>query len=79
MKGTPFDFTEFHEIGERIGDAPGGGYDHNYVLHGHSSALKLAATVDHLPAGRRMELFTTALGMQFYSGNFLDASFVGWC
>ena len=42
VAGTPFDFTSFHTIGERIGDAsaPQGdqlvlahGYDHNWVLN----------------------------------------------
>jgi aldose 1-epimerase len=28
VKGTPFDFTTPHAIGERIGQVPGG-YDHN--------------------------------------------------
>lgn len=35
VKGTPFDFTTPHLIGERMKDVPGeepGGYDHNYAL-----------------------------------------------
>jgi aldose 1-epimerase len=32
VRGTPFDFTEPHAIGERIAQVAGG-YDHNFVLH----------------------------------------------
>jgi aldose 1-epimerase len=32
VKGTPFDFTSAHTIGERIGQVPGG-YDHNWALN----------------------------------------------
>src|SRR5690606_32745716 len=39
VEGTPFDFRDFHTIGERIGEENeqlkfGEGYDHNFVLDG---------------------------------------------
>ncbi|MDH7570699.1 MAG: aldose epimerase family protein [Armatimonadota bacterium] len=82
--GTPLDFRSPTPIGSRI-DAPheairfGHGYDHNWVLR--------ERPVDHQPvraarvwepvSGRVLEVFTTAPGVQFYTGNFLDGHHVG--
>ena len=82
VAGTPFDFTEFHAIGERIdGDHEqlrfGGGYDHNYVLDARGGELALAAVVYDPKSGRQLEVLTTEPGLQFYSGNFLDGSLTG--
>ncbi|PRW60803.1 Squalene synthase isoform A [Chlorella sorokiniana] len=90
VRGTPFDFTSPHTVGERIDDVPGpapGGYDHNIVLfslgpnakdkvHGGmaSDTPQLAATLVDPGSGRGMNVLTTAPGVQFYSGNFLDGS-----
>ncbi|MDO7877074.1 aldose epimerase family protein [Hymenobacter sp. ASUV-10] len=73
VKGTPFDFTAPHAIGERIAQVPGaapGGYDHNWVLNG--AGLRVAATVFEPTTGRTIEVSTDQPGLQFYSGNFLD-------
>mmetsp|Transcript_17774 Transcript_17774/g.53277 ORF Transcript_17774/g.53277 Transcript_17774/m.53277 type:complete len:421 (-) Transcript_17774:346-1608(-) len=85
VAGTPFDFTSTHRIGERIAKTPGG-YDHNFVLFGLgpqtryavrpngsvSDSPRLAAELHDPSSGRTMQVLTTAPGMQFYSGNFLD-------
>mmetsp|Transcript_23343 Transcript_23343/g.59744 ORF Transcript_23343/g.59744 Transcript_23343/m.59744 type:complete len:386 (-) Transcript_23343:414-1571(-) len=89
VKATPFDFTLPRAIGERIAQVPGG-YDHNYVLFNMggqakfivkkgvaSDKPKLAATVRDPKSGRCMDILTTAPGMQFYTGNFLDTSVRG--
>jgi aldose 1-epimerase len=76
VKGTPMDFTTPVAIGARIAQVEGG-YDHNYVLTDTSGTLKLAATVYEPLTGRFMEVHTTEPGVQFYSGNFLDASLTG--
>jgi len=84
VAGTPFDFTESHEIGARIRDASdeqirvGRGYDHNFALRGGTTPTpKLAARMEDPVSGRVMELFTTEPGVQVYSGNFLDGTVVG--
>lgn len=81
VKGTPFDFTTPHVVGERIADKDqqlqyGGGYDHCWVF---DDADKLApkATVYDSISGRFLEVFTTEPAVQFYSGNFLDGSVTG--
>lgn len=82
---TPLDFTEPHAIGERIRDdfeqlVIGRGYDHNFVLdreNADDTSMILAARVVEPESGRTLEISTTEPGIQFYSGNFLDATVVG--
>lgn len=76
VQGTPFDFTLPQPIGARIAEIPGG-YDHNYVINGEIDELKLAAIVTEKQSGRRLKLYTTCPGVQFYSGNFLDGTICG--
>jgi len=75
VKGTPFDFTTPHAIGERIAQVPGG-YDHNWVLN-QATGKHSAATVYEPTTGRTMEVTTDEPGVQFYTGNFLDGSLKG--
>ena len=75
VKGTPFDFTTPHAIGERIAQVPGG-YDHNWALN-QTTGQHSAATVYEPTTGRTMEVTTDEPGVQFYTGNFLDGSLKG--
>ncbi len=72
---TPFDFKEFHKVGERLNHLPYDAYDHNFVINGKAGELKRAAIVREPVSGRMLEVFTTLPGMQFYSGAHLDGSF----
>jgi aldose 1-epimerase len=75
VAGTPFDFRQFHKIGERVdqlNDKPGKGYDHNFVLNNQTGKLALAAKVRDPKSGRVLSVFTTEPGVQFYGGNFLN-------
>lgn len=76
VAGTPFDFTNPHSIGERIGEnydqlILGKGYDHNYVL---DNKEEVDVILYEPVSGRMLEVVTDQPGMQFYSGNFLDGS-----
>lgn len=73
---TPMDFLNAKKIGSRI-DQVKGGYDHNYVLNKKDSSFGLAATVYDPGSGRKMEVWTTQPGIQFYTGNFLNGSLTG--
>jgi aldose 1-epimerase len=82
VKGTPFDFTAPHSIGERIEAQAeqivfGKGYDHNFVLNNWDKTLRQQVRVYEPTTGRVMEVFTTEPGVQFYSGNFLDGTLTG--
>jgi aldose 1-epimerase len=63
VKGTPFDFTEPHAVGERYD----GAYDHCYVLDG-------GIRVTEPGSGLAMEVTTTEPGVQFYAGGMLDGT-----
>lgn len=75
VKNTPFDFTSFHMIGERINANDvqiknGAGYDHTFVLdNGVPTKPELAATVIGDLSGIAMEVYTTEPGVHFYTGN----------
>jgi aldose 1-epimerase len=79
VAGTVFDFRAPTPIGLRINSDDeqiklGHGYDHNFVLNksgARAVELSLAARVYEPMSGRTMEVWTTAPGMQFYTGNFL--------
>lgn len=73
VKGTSFDFTTPTKIGARIQAVPGG-YDHNFVLNKPDGTAKLVAYLTDSASGRKLEVFTTEPGLQFYSGNFLDGT-----
>ncbi|MBN1817015.1 MAG: galactose mutarotase [Sedimentisphaerales bacterium] len=75
VKGTVFDFTSPHTIGERLKDVPmTGGYDHNFCLNSRDGSMAWCATVYEPETGRVLEIETTQPGVQFYTGNFLDGS-----
>jgi aldose 1-epimerase len=76
VEGTPMDFRQGKRIGAEINDITGG-YDHNFVLKNHDGSLRSAGRLYEASTGRILEILTTQPGMQFYSGNFLDGSFVG--
>ena len=82
VKGTPFDFTKPHAIGERINADNeqiklGGGYDHCWAIDKPAGELGLQARVTEPSSGRVLEVLSTEPGLQFYSGNFLDGSNIG--
>lgn len=81
--GTPFDFRKPTAVGARVRDARdaqirfGRGYDHNFVLEGKPGVMRLAVSLVDPESGRKMSIFADAPGLQFYSGNFLDATIAG--
>ena len=73
VKGSAFDFTRPKKIGARI-ESVKGGYDHNFVLNKNEGSYQLVASVKDSVSGRKLEVYTTEPGLQFYSGNFLDGT-----
>jgi aldose 1-epimerase len=84
VEGTPFDFRMSTPIGTRVRDASdeqirfGKGYDHNWAIaRDVAAAPRLLARLEDPVSGRRLEILSNQPGLQFYSGNFLDASRIG--
>jgi aldose 1-epimerase len=82
VAGTPFDFLKTTAIGARINQDDeqlklGNGYDHTWVIKNRPGTLRLAAQVYEPTSGRRMQVWTTEPGVQFYTGNFLDGTLTG--
>lgn len=78
VENTAFDFSVLKPIAKDIAEEDiqlvnGNGYDHSFVLNQNENGLTHAATaigdISHL----KLEVFTEEPGMQFYTGNFLNA------
>lgn len=86
---TPFDFRTSRAIGERIGQLEHG-YDHNFALFGldknarfivragvASATPRLAAELSEPTRGIRLQVLTTAPGMQLYTAGWLSPDLPG--
>lgn len=82
VKGSAFDFTTMHAIGQRI-DADeeqikfGNGYDHCWVFDKPLKKFDQVVEVYEPTSGRKMKMFTDQPATQFYTGNFLNGSVEG--
>ncbi|QYE33000.1 galactose mutarotase (plasmid) [Polymorphobacter sp. PAMC 29334] len=84
VAGTVFDFRKPRLIAEGLRDGHdqqmrfGQGYDHNFAIDaGLTAEPKLLARLHDPASGRTLEVLSTEPGVQFYTGNFLDGTFVG--
>ncbi|HEX8216143.1 MAG TPA: aldose epimerase family protein [Allosphingosinicella sp.] len=84
VAGTAFDFREPTPVAARVRDSSdeqiriGKGYDHNWMIAREvSQTPRLLARVEEPVSGRVLELHSNQPGLQFYSGNFLDATSIG--
>src|SRR5690606_19140495 len=81
---TPFDFTEPISVRDALSRDSSHkqlqlaqGFDHNYVLRTDGNLGHVAAAVYSPVTGISLDVYTTELGMQVYSGNMLDGSRTG--
>ncbi len=86
VKGTPMDFLKPTPIGQHIkedhpqlkfAEPKQGGFDFNWALDTKRDVKQLAAEVHDPESGRRLQLYTSEPGVQFYTSNFLDGSVKG--
>lgn len=84
VEGTVFDFRRPRVIVDGIRNGRdeqirfGKGYDHNFALDkGLTAAPQLAARLEDPASGRVLEVLSTEPGLQLYTGNFLDGTYVG--
>lgn len=74
---TPFDFREAKTIGRDIKESfdqliYGQGYDHNFALDKESLEVEKIAYVYAPETGIHMEVWTDCIGVQLYTGNFME-------
>jgi aldose 1-epimerase len=81
---TVFDFRRPTPVGLRVREARdqqivfGRGYDHNWVIsRRRAPAPRIVARLEEPDSGRVLELISDQPGLQFYSGNFMNATVVG--
>jgi aldose 1-epimerase len=72
VRQGPFDFSAAKPIGRDL-EAAGGGYDHCFVLEGEPGCLRPCAEVSEPSSGRTLRVLSTQPGVQFYTGNSLNA------
>lgn len=84
VAGTVFDFRTPRAVNDRVRDGRdpqivyGRGYDHNWVIGRKVTAdTHLMARVVEPISGRGFELWSNQPGLQFYSGNFFNATVRG--
>lgn len=82
VDGTPMDFRQPHEVGERINDdfEPllfGKGYDHTYILNKTENELSFCARCISPKTGIIMDTYTTEPGVQLYTGNWMTGNLKG--
>lgn len=82
IENTPMDFRKLKKIGKNINDEDeqiefGKGYDHNWMLNANGDLKDLSAMLVDEVSGRAMEMYTTNVGVQVYTGNFLDGTEIG--
>ncbi len=84
VAGTVFDFRKPRLIAEGLRDGRdeqmrfGHGYDHNFAIDaGLTAEPKLMARLHDPASGRTVEVLSTEPGVQVYTGNFLDGTYVG--
>jgi aldose 1-epimerase len=72
VKGTAFDFLNRRRIDANLGALDG--YDHCFAVDGEPGKLRPCADVFESGSGRTMKVFTTQPGVQFYTGNHVNAA-----
>ena len=81
VEGTPFDFRKAKTIGRDINADNDqlkkvGGYDHNFALNTDGTFKKIAEVTAPV-SKRKMEVFTDCVGVQLYTGNYIENTWIG--
>ena len=82
VAGTPFDFRQFHSIGERIDQENDqlkvtSGYDHTWQLNTQGDLSRPAAILKDPVHGVTLSVYTTEPAMQVYTANGLKGNVLG--
>jgi len=77
VAGTPFDFRRPKAIGRDIPSIAEGGYDLCFCVEGTRGELHAMASVYSAKNGRKLEVWSTEPGLQFYTAEHFDGSGIG--
>ena len=84
VEGSVFDFRAGKPLHDGLRDGTnqqiviGRGFDHNFALDkGVTAQPEMAARLADPVSGRVLEVLTTEPGLQVYTGNFLDGTYIG--
>jgi len=82
VAGTPMDLRKSKTLRPCINSdykqiKLAGGYDVNYIINGWNGKLNFCASVYDPATSRRLNVYTTQPGVQFYTGNFLNGRHLG--
>ncbi len=77
VTNTPLDFRNSKKIGLDINKnfeqlKFTGGFDHSFVINKTTSGIEKVATLSDENSGRKMDVYTDSVGIQFYAGNFIE-------
>ncbi len=73
VAGTPFDFRSPKPIGRDM-EKVAGGFDHNWEINRSGEGPSQVAEAFEPVTGRKLTVWSTQPGVQFYSGNFLNGT-----
>ncbi|VAW12590.1 Aldose 1-epimerase [hydrothermal vent metagenome] len=77
VAGTPFDFRTPKPIGRDMPSVAEGGYDLCFCVDGKRGELHPMATAFAPKTGRKLEVWSTEPGLQFYTAEHFDGSCIG--
>lgn len=77
VENTPMDFRKPKKIGLEIDQdfeqlIFTGGYDHSFVINKAQEGIEKIAELSDEKSGRKMEVYSDCVGVQFYAGNFIE-------
>lgn len=79
---SPFDFRQAKVIGLDLAKKEpqldlASGFDHFFIVNGERGDLRKAAEMSEPSSGRKIEVWTSEAGVQFYTGQWLQENVVG--
>ena len=77
VENTPLDFRTCKKIEKDINSnfeqlKFTGGFDHSFVINKKTNGIEKAATLVDTSSGRKMDVYTDCVAVQFYAGNFIE-------
>ena len=77
VENTPLDFRTPKKISDDINKdfeqlKFTGGFDHSFLINKSTDGIEKVASLEDTESGRKMEVYTDSVAIQFYAGNFIE-------